>query len=47
MPFTDRGKTADEYVQVLKEDVDIRVSRDTRVDCNIPALIIGPEPVQK
>lgn len=47
VPFNDRGKRADEFIQVLK-----RIWVDDTVDFkgeyyNIPASIIGPKPIQK
>jgi probable F420-dependent oxidoreductase len=47
VPFNDRGKRADEFIQVLK-----RIWVDDTVDFkgeyySIPASIIGPKPIQK
>jgi probable F420-dependent oxidoreductase len=47
IPFRDRGKTADEYLQILKKIWTDDVVEFKGQFYNIPASKIGPKPIQK
>src|SRR5205085_6401195 len=47
IPFKDRGKRADEYIQILKKIWTKEVVEFKGQFYNIPASKIGPKPIQK
>jgi probable F420-dependent oxidoreductase len=47
IPFTDRGKRADEYIQVIKKIWTEDITEFKGQYYNIPASKIGPKPIQK
>ena len=47
IPFKDRGKRADEYIQILKQICTDDIAELKGRFYNIPASKIGPKPVQE